>query len=105
MTQSGHDMHTDTYQSMDYHGFTLNENYGTWDLQFEDKANRISRRIDIFYCPFCGKKLNRYDWATKRRKEGFEEYTREYVNNLKVEIEKLQDKINNLEMDLECYND
>lgn len=71
MIESGIDMHNTTYKSIDYRGFTLNENYGTWDLRF---VNDIYKSVEIFYCPFCGKKLNRWDWADNRREENFKKY-------------------------------
>ena len=71
MIEAGCDMHNTTYKSVDYKGFTLHENYGTWDLQFSDD---VRQSIEIFYCPFCGRKLNKWGWANERRKANFEKH-------------------------------
>lgn len=71
MIKIGIDMHNPTYKSVDYRGFRLHETYGKWDLQFSDD---VRQSIEIFYCPFCGKKLNNWVWADGRRKENFERY-------------------------------
>jgi hypothetical protein len=68
MIAAGLDASTMTYKSANYRGFTLHENYGSWRLEFGDKS------VEIFYCPFCGKQLNKWDWAATRRKENFEKY-------------------------------
>ena len=64
MVKDGLDMHTTTYKSVDCNGFTLRENYGTWDLQF---SKDVSQRVEIFYCPFCGRRLNNWSWAKKQQ--------------------------------------
>jgi hypothetical protein len=49
MIENGHDMHVTEYKSVDYREFTLYENYGTWELRFQDD---VSKSVEIFYCPF-----------------------------------------------------
>ena len=68
MRAAGHDGSTTNYESASYRGFTLYENYGTWWLEFDGES------AEIFYCPFCGKQLNKWGWAAERRKENFEKY-------------------------------
>lgn len=71
MIENGHDMHNTTSRSVDYRGFTLLENYGTWHLEFDAD---VRKSVEIFYCPFCGKQLNKWHWAADRRRENFEKY-------------------------------
>lgn len=73
MKNAGCYMNTTTYKSVNYNGFTLYENYGVWYLEFQDKPFD-SNAIEIFYCPFCGRKLNHWRWAKARRKENFDKY-------------------------------
>ncbi len=61
------DMDVVTYKSPTYKGFYLHENYGTWDMRFKDDS--VYNRVEIFYCPFCGRQLNCWPWANDRRKE------------------------------------
>ena len=56
------------YKSENYDGFVLCEIYGRWYLE-EDKFTGNS--IEIFYCPLCGRKLNRWWWAKKFLKNIF----------------------------------
>lgn len=71
MIEVGMDVHNPMYQSVDYKGFILHETYGVWWLK-SSKDTHLS--VDIFYCPFCGRKLNNWHWSDERRKENFERY-------------------------------
>lgn len=71
MKADGINMHNTEYKSADYRGFTLREYYGTWRLEL---LNNIDQSIEIFYCPFCGRQLNNWNWMSERRKENFEKY-------------------------------
>lgn len=66
MTQCGTDMHNPVYKSTSYNGFALTESYGVWRLEYQ---NNEHQDIEIFFCPLCGKKLNKWEWADKRREE------------------------------------
>lgn len=71
--------------------FYLEENYGTWKLCFSKEGkifDTVYNSMDIFYCPFCGRKLNHWDWAEKRRRENFEEYLEAGKKRIKLWIAK-----------------
>jgi hypothetical protein len=61
-------MQVPTLASPTYRGLILYETYGTWRLECN---NDVQTSVEIFYCPFCGKKLNNWDWAMDRIKENF----------------------------------
>ena len=73
MKADGINMHNTEYKSADYRGFALREYYGTWHLELSDDTDQ---RVEIFYCPFCGRGLNNSNWAHKRRREDFEKYVK-----------------------------
>lgn len=68
MIEDGLDMTETRYKSKSYKGFRLYQIYGKWDLEFQDN---IYNRVEIIYCPFCGKKLNDYDSAVTDKYEAF----------------------------------
>ena len=39
-----------------------------YELRFQDD---FSKSVEIFYCSFCGRKLNNWNWANERRAENF----------------------------------
>lgn len=68
MIEVGADMHNPIYKSANYKNLALYESYGFWYLQF---LNDNKNNIEIFYCPFCGRKLNKWYCAKERRIENF----------------------------------
>ena len=58
MQPRGTDMHVTKYKSVENRGFYLTELYGRWFLGNKDAGSSV----EIIYCPFCGKKLNK--WKT-----------------------------------------
>ena len=66
MQKHGMDMHVITYKSVDYKNFYLYECYGTWYLRFNRYNDDVYDSIEIFHCPFCGRKLNNWHWAEDR---------------------------------------
>ena len=61
MKEAGLDRDVIRYQSeKNYDGFVLCKVYGCWYLQ-EDKFD--GKGVEVFYCPFCGRRLNHWWWA------------------------------------------
>ena len=50
------------YTTENYKGFILEECYGSWKLRFQENEGDLNY-VDICYCPFCGRKLNNWDWS------------------------------------------
>lgn len=58
--------------------FYLEEEFGIWDLVFKDKENyNYTPRMEIFYCPFCGRKLNTWHFAEEHREGNFKKFVKE----------------------------
>ena len=50
------------YTTENHKGFILEECYGSWKLRFQQNKGDLNF-VDIYYCPFCGRKLNNWEWS------------------------------------------